>query len=41
MTPEEVAARTRLEQQAGRNAVRDTEAKPKTVVEWKDEIRPP
>jgi hypothetical protein len=29
MTPEEVAARTRLEQQAGRNAVRDTEAKPK------------
>ena len=29
MTPEEVAARTRLEQEAGRNAVRDTEAKPK------------
>ena len=29
MTPEEVATRTRLEQEAGRNAVRDTEAKPK------------
>jgi hypothetical protein len=29
MTPEEVAARTRLEQQAGRKAVRDTEAKAK------------
>src|SRR5215831_17867970 len=29
MTPEEIAARTRLEQEAGRNAVRDTEAKPK------------
>ena len=29
MTPEEVAARTRLEQEAGRNAVRDIEAKPK------------
>src|SRR5262245_43931438 len=29
MTPEEIAARTRLEQEAGRNAVRNTEAKPK------------
>jgi hypothetical protein len=29
MTPEEIAARKRLEQEAGRNAVRDTEAKPK------------
>jgi hypothetical protein len=29
MTPEEIAARTRLKQEAGRNAVRDTEAKPK------------
>ena len=29
MTPEEIAARTRLEQEAGRNAVRDIEAKPK------------
>lgn len=29
MTPEEIAARTRLEQEAGRNAVGDPEAKPK------------
>ena len=29
MTPEEIAARTRLEQDAGRNAVGDPEAKPK------------
>jgi hypothetical protein len=28
MTPEEIAARTRLEQEAGQNAVRDTEAAP-------------
>ena len=40
MTPEEVAARTRLEQEAGRNAVRDIEAKPKSR-EWKNDIRPP
>src|SRR5262245_29021875 len=28
MAPEEIAARTRLEQEAGQNAVRDTEAAP-------------
>jgi hypothetical protein len=36
MTPEEVAARTRLEQEAGQNAVRDTEAKPKDGMEGQD-----
>jgi hypothetical protein len=36
MTPEEVAPRTRLEQEAGQNAVRDTEAKPKDGMEGRD-----